>query len=76
MDHEEQYRDREKLAQALGNDPLEKTKRDLVKEFGMTEETISEWTDSVQREIEEAIAFAEASPFPSPESLYQDVYGD
>ena len=76
LDHEESYRDRERLAVGLASDPVEKTKGYLVREFGMTEETISEWANSIQREIDEAIAFAEESPFPSSESLYQDVYGD
>lgn len=76
IDDGQPYQDREGLTQALENDPLERTKRDLVKEFGITEEAISEWTDSVQKEIEEAVRFAEESPFPEPESLYQDVYGD
>lgn len=75
MDYEESYRARGELAQALESDPLEKTKEDLMREFGVTEEAISEWTDSIRREIEEAVAFAEESPFPAPECLYQDVYG-
>ena len=75
LDHKESYRDREKLAQAVASDPLEKAKGYLVKELGITEETISQWAGSLQGEIEEAIAFAEESPFPSSESLYEDVYG-
>lgn len=74
MDHGESYRDQEKLTQALRHDPLQKTKQDLVEKFGITEKMISKWTDSIRKEIEEAVVFAEKSPFPSPESLYEDVY--
>ncbi len=74
MDHGESYRDQEKLKQALHHHPLQKAKQDLVKKFGITEEMISGWTDSIRKEIEKAVVFAEESPFPSPESLYEDVY--
>lgn len=75
LDHEESYRDRKKLAEGLASDPLEKTKEYLIKECGITKEVLARWEDAIQEEIEEAVAFAEESPFPSSESLYQDVYG-
>lgn len=75
MDHGEAYRDQEKLAEALRNDPVEKAKSLLKTEFGVSEETIGQWEGNIHREVEEAIRFAESSPFPGPESLYKDVYG-
>ncbi len=74
-DHHEAYRDKQKLSESFLKDPLEKTKQLLEKEYGVSQKTIGTWKELIQEEIEQAVAFAEESPFPDPEELFQDVYG-
>ena len=73
-DVNEAYRDKGSLAESLKNDPLEKTRGLLESEFGISREDVEGWKDSIQKEIEEAVRFAEESPFPGAEELFQDVY--
>jgi len=73
-DHLEAYRDQDKLAQALHNDSLEKARVLLRSKFGVSQETIARWEEAIKKEVEEAVQFAEESPFPVAEELYQDVY--
>ncbi len=58
--------------------------RDCIKEFGtyllseglLSEKEIAEIANTSQKEIAAAIKFAEASPIPRPEALYEDVYAN
>lgn len=74
-DHREAYRDQQKLSESLEKDPLQRTQAILEKEYGVSANTIEGWKDLIAKEIEEAVRFAEESPFPGPEELFQDVYG-
>jgi TPP-dependent pyruvate/acetoin dehydrogenase alpha subunit len=40
----------------------------------MTEQHVAELKASVDKELDEAVAFAESSPDPEPEDAYNDVY--
>ncbi len=70
----EQYRSKEEVAQWRERDPLPAFAELLVDE-GVIEESERERIDgdAIAR-VDAAVAFAEESPFPTPESLYDDVY--
>ncbi len=70
----EQYRTKDEVAQWRERDPLPAFAELLVRE-GVIDEGERERidADAVAR-VDVAVAFAEASPFPTPESLYKDVY--
>ncbi len=70
----EQYRTKEEVARWRERDPLPAFGELLVRE-GVVEESEREQIDerAVAR-VDAAVEFAEASPFPTPESLYDDVY--
>jgi pyruvate dehydrogenase E1 component alpha subunit len=56
-------------------DPLEAFERRTVGEMGLLDaDQIREVDSEVQRTIEDAVAFAEASELPSPEDVPRDVY--
>lgn len=74
MDHAEAYRDKEKLARALSNDPVENAKQVLERDFQVSEEIFHRWKRMVGEEIEEAVDFAEKSSFPQAEALYDDLF--
>ncbi|MCM8776327.1 MAG: thiamine pyrophosphate-dependent dehydrogenase E1 component subunit alpha [Candidatus Omnitrophica bacterium] len=73
-DHHEAYRDPMKLRQALHNDPLEIIGNEMRAVLNIDELTLEQYAKSIRREIDEAVEFAKASPFPGPDQLVEDVY--
>ena len=55
-------------------DPIDLFKRVLEDRALLSNESSQRIVEEVRREIEEAIQFAEASPYPDPADLLQDVY--
>ncbi|MBI2855917.1 MAG: pyruvate dehydrogenase (acetyl-transferring) E1 component subunit alpha, partial [Chloroflexi bacterium] len=59
-------------------------KKDPIATFGTwlrdekmaSQEELEALGRDVEREVEEAIRFADESPFPEPDALYEDVYGE
>ncbi len=75
-DYHETYRDPQEAARALSHDPLERARAMLAARFGVTEAMVRQWEQETLREIDEAVAFAERSPFPSVDRLSEDLYAD
>jgi pyruvate dehydrogenase E1 component alpha subunit len=70
----EQYRSKEEVARWRERDPLSSFGALLLAE-GVLEQADLERIDAEAiRRVDEAVAFAESSPFPAPETLYDDVY--
>jgi pyruvate dehydrogenase E1 component alpha subunit len=70
----EEYRTREQVAEWRRRDPIALWAARLV-EDGVLDESGGEQLDSAAvAKVDEAAAFADSSPFPAPESLYDDVY--
>jgi pyruvate dehydrogenase E1 component alpha subunit len=70
----EQYRSKEEVAQWRARDPIPAFGDLLIRE-GVTDEEQRALIDAQALErVDAAVAFAENSPFPAPESLYDDVY--
>ncbi|MGO9740062.1 MAG: thiamine pyrophosphate-dependent dehydrogenase E1 component subunit alpha [Roseiarcus sp.] len=68
------YRSKEEIEAWKARDPILAFERDL-QTFGlMTTADIEAVRAKAEREIAEGIAFAEASPWPSPADLLRDVY--
>lgn len=57
-------------------DPIDCYQKFLVKERKATEQELEEIVARISRELDEDVAFAEASPLPSPEIALEDVYAD
>lgn len=45
-----------------------------AKLFGLTETEVKEHHAAVEKDLAEAVAFAESSPEPAPESVFEDLY--
>ncbi|MEY2600091.1 MAG: pyruvate dehydrogenase (acetyl-transferring) component subunit alpha [Verrucomicrobiota bacterium] len=56
------------------HDPIQIFKNQLFEEGLLSESQYDELDESVLREVEESVAFAEASPLPSEASITEDVY--
>ncbi len=70
----EQYRTKEEVAQWRARDPIPAFGELLMKEGVIDEEELTRIDAQAIARVDAAVAFAEASPFPAPESLYDDVY--
>ncbi len=55
-------------------DPLERFEDRAVSEFGLTSDELREIDGAVEKEIEDAVAAAEAAPQPEPGDVLTDVY--
>jgi TPP-dependent pyruvate/acetoin dehydrogenase alpha subunit len=76
VDFHESYRRKNEQALAQKNDPLKLAKADLTKRCKVKPELLALWEAEAKREVDEAVEFAEKSPFPTAENLFQDVYAE
>ena len=70
----EDYRTKEEVAQWRERDPIPAFGELLEREGILTPEQREQIDRDAHERVEEAVRFAEASPFPSPDMLYEDVY--
>jgi pyruvate dehydrogenase E1 component alpha subunit len=70
----EEYRTREQVEEWRKRDPLLQWGDRLVAEGVITDEERARFDEEAVARVDEAVAFADASPEPAPESLYDDVY--
>jgi pyruvate dehydrogenase E1 component alpha subunit len=68
------YRSKEELAEWKGRDPLVRYESLCLSEKILSAGEIAEIKASVEKELDEAVAFAESSPSPAPEDCLHDVY--
>jgi pyruvate dehydrogenase E1 component alpha subunit len=70
----EQYRSKEEVARWRERDPIPSFTAQLLGAGVLDEAQARELDERAVARVDAAVAFAEASPFPEPESLYDDVY--
>ena len=70
----EEYRDKEQVQEWRKRDPIETFAKRLEEEGILEEGERDKLDEEIVERVDEAVAFADDSPFPSPESLYDDVY--
>jgi pyruvate dehydrogenase E1 component alpha subunit len=70
----EQYRSKEEVAQWRERDPIPAFGELLVREGVIDEDEPRRIDEEAVAKVDAAVAFADASPFPPLESLYDDVY--
>ncbi len=68
------YRTKEEVHKWQENDPIGIVEKRLTDEFGATREDLDAIDESVKEKLAEAVKFAEESPFPEPEALFEDIY--
>ena len=67
------YRTKEELEEYKEMDPIQQVEETLLKQF-KAEKEIHAIKEAVRQEIDEAVEFAESSPYPDPAELYTDNY--
>jgi pyruvate dehydrogenase E1 component alpha subunit len=70
----EQYRSKEEVAHWRERDPIPAFAKLLIEEGVIDEAERARIDAEAIARVDRAVEFAEASPFPAPESLYDDVY--
>ncbi|HEY4996417.1 MAG TPA: thiamine pyrophosphate-dependent enzyme, partial [Solirubrobacteraceae bacterium] len=70
----EQYRSKEEVAHWRERDPIPSFAQLLIAESVIDEAERERIDAEAIARVDRAVEFAEASPFPAPESLYDDVY--
>ncbi len=68
------YRTREEVEKYKERDPILQLQSYLYEHNLVTNEELDAIEASVSEEVADAVAFAEQSPFPPAEALYEDVY--
>ncbi|HUF40226.1 MAG TPA: pyruvate dehydrogenase (acetyl-transferring) E1 component subunit alpha [Anaerolineales bacterium] len=76
MGDPERYRSKEEVTKWLDEDPIGRYRKHLVGEEVATEAELDEVDQKVAAEVVEAVEFAETSPEPAPEALFEDVYAE
>lgn len=74
MSDPQKYRTKEEVQQYKDQDPIASVKSIIEKNKWMTEAAFKKVADEVKALVEESVKFAEASPLPTEEELYKDVY--
>ncbi len=74
MGDPERYRNQEEVRRWQENDPIGIYHRYLVEHQIMSEEELEAVNKQVDEEVAEGVQFAENSPEPPPEALYENIY--
>lgn len=68
------YRTKEEIEEWRKRDPIMRMENYLKSTGMVTDDDIKNIHSEVDAKVQEAVDFAESSPFPPPEALYEDVY--
>ena len=70
----EEYRTKDEVEEWRGRDPLVTFPKRLTDESVLSEEDVAKLDADAMKTVDEAVEFADSSPFPDLASLYDDVY--
>ena len=76
MGDPERYRRADEVKKWQEHDPIHVFRKYLMENGIMTETELDEQDEAAEKEITEAVNFAESSPEPAPEELFMHVYFD
>jgi pyruvate dehydrogenase E1 component alpha subunit len=74
MSDPQKYRSKDEVEEYKEKDPIDHVLKVLTEEYKVSEADIEVINDRVKHEVEEAVAFAEESPWPNDDELLKDVY--
>lgn len=74
MSDPQKYRTKEEMEAKKDEDPIVRTRHYLLTHSLADEATLDGLDDEVKAEVAAAVEFAEASPYPPVETMYEDVY--
>ncbi len=68
------YRPKEEIEEWKKKDPIKRLRQQMVQNKMATDAELDEIEQSVLRELDEAVKFAQESPEPAPEEALEDIY--
>ena len=68
------YRTKEEVEEMMQHDPILRFGKVLLAQHKVAEADLEAMDKDVQAQVAEAVRFAEQSPWPAPETLYEHVY--
>ncbi len=68
------YRPKEEVQEWLEKDPISRFEKKLINAKILGEEEARQIKDEIAKQLDEAVRFAEESPWPAPGELTEDVY--
>jgi pyruvate dehydrogenase E1 component alpha subunit len=68
------YRTKEELEEYKGMDPIEQVRKSIIDKKYASEDDLKEIEKKKNQQVDEAIQFADESPYPEPEEALKDVY--
>ena len=74
MSDPQKYRTKDEVTEWIEQDPILHVLDTIKKNKWLTEKRIEEINDWVKKDVTESVKFAEDSPYPDAEELYEDVY--
>lgn len=74
MSDPQKYRTKEEMESKKNEDPIVRTKQYLVENGLATNDDLDGVDEDVKAEVMRAVEFAEQSPLPDVETMYEDVY--
>ncbi len=76
MGDPERYRKQEEVKKWEESDPIGVFRKFLIENKSASLKQLDEMDNQVMQEVDKAVQFAEASPEPTTDDLYQDIYAD
>ncbi len=73
-DLNEIYREEDRHQYVIENDPIARAEIFLKNEFKVSDNKLKQLREEIMGDIEEAVVFAEESPFPELKNLYENLY--
>jgi pyruvate dehydrogenase E1 component alpha subunit len=70
------YRSKEEVEEYKEKDPINQVLKTIMDNGFATAEQIEQINEKVKMEVDEAVQFAEESPWPDDSELYKDIYAD
>ena len=74
MSDPRKYRTKEEEGQYIEQDPITDVKNTILKKKYATEKQLNTVDAKIKKQVEDAVKFAEESPLPDLEEVYNDVY--
>jgi pyruvate dehydrogenase E1 component alpha subunit len=70
----EEYRTKDEVEEWRRRDPIASFSKRLVEEGMFSEDDVKKFDDDAMAQVDESVQFADNSPFPDLDSLYDDLY--
>ncbi len=74
MSDPQKYRSKDEVEQYKQRDPVEQVRNSILKQGLATEEDLAAIDQKIKGIVDEAVKFAEESPYPPAEEAFKDVY--